>query len=103
MKYKTSITGKTSNDRNTIEVEFSVPLKHLGNFWRTSDIPVINCEVSLTLTWTKNCVLADMTTRDAEGDNLATNALTYAIVNVEETKSKKQRRKIRKNYWNEQK
>ena len=49
-KYKTSITGKTANDGNTKEVEFSVPLKQLSNFWKTLDMPLINCEVSLTLT-----------------------------------------------------
>ena len=51
-KYKTNITGKTANDGNTKEVELSVPLKHLSNFGRTIDMPLINCEVSLTLTWT---------------------------------------------------
>ena len=49
-RYETSITRKISDDKNTIEVEFSLLLKHLSNFWRTSDLPVINCEVSLTLT-----------------------------------------------------
>ena len=53
-KYKISITGKTANDGNTKEVEFSVPLKHLSNFWRILDMPLINCEVSLTLTWCNN-------------------------------------------------
>ena len=31
-KYKTSITGKTTNDGNTKRVKFSVPLKYLSNF-----------------------------------------------------------------------
>ena len=48
-KYKTSITGKTANDGNTKEVECSIPLKHLSNFWRTLDMPLINCEVSFGL------------------------------------------------------
>ena len=29
-------------------------------------MPLINCEVSLTLTWSKNCVITDETTRDAD-------------------------------------
>ena len=55
-KYKTSITGSTYNVTATAEgyegtkkVEIAVPLKYLSNFWRTLDIPLINCEVSLTL------------------------------------------------------
>ena len=50
-KYKASITGKTANYGNTKAVEFSVPLKHLSNFWKILNIPLINCEVSLTLNW----------------------------------------------------
>ena len=38
-----------------------VPLKHLSNFWRSLKIPLINCEVELILTWSKNCILVDMT------------------------------------------
>ena len=71
-KYKTSITGNTYNvddyddnyDANKVgknETEIVIPLKYLSNFWKNLDIPLINCEVELILTWTKNCVLADMT------------------------------------------
>ena len=72
-KYKTSITGNTynvdddDNDDNydanigKNETEVVIPLKHLSNFWRRLNIPLINCEVELILTWSKNCVLADMT------------------------------------------
>ena len=34
-----------------------VPLKYLSNFWRTLEMPLINCEVNLILTWSSNCVL----------------------------------------------
>ena len=71
-KYKTSITGNTYNvdddddnyDANKVgknETEIVIPLKYLSNFWRSLNIPLINCEVELILTWSKNCVLADMT------------------------------------------
>ena len=73
-KYKTSIIGKAANDGKTKEVKLSVPLKQLSNFRRTLDMPLIKCKVSLTLT--KNCVLTDMTTENAEGDNPAINAPT---------------------------
>ena len=66
-KYKTSITGKTSNavhensentkQGNTVtkkNLEIVVPLKHLSNIWRTLVMPLINCEVFLTLTWSEN-------------------------------------------------
>ena len=37
-------------------------------FLRTLNMPLINCEIELTLTWSKNCLLADMTVRVA-GNN----------------------------------
>ena len=38
-----------------------VPLKYLSNFWRTLEIPLINCEINLILTWSEKCVLASNT------------------------------------------
>ena len=40
-------------------------MKHLSNFLRTLDMSLINCEVSLTLTWSENCILIDITTQVA--------------------------------------
>ena len=34
-----------------------VPLKYLNNFWRTLEMPLINCEISLQLKWSKNFIL----------------------------------------------
>ena len=47
------------------KLEIVVPLEYLSKFWRTLDMPLINCEVSLILTWFGNCVLADITTPTA--------------------------------------
>ena len=38
-----------------------VPLKYLSNFWRTLEMLLINCEVSLILTWSSTCVIANYT------------------------------------------
>ena len=71
-KYKTSIVGKTPEDNDSLtNAKVVIPLKHLSNFWRSLNIPLINCEVELILTWSKNCVLADMTRRNAQGNNPA--------------------------------
>ena len=65
-KYIKSIIGKTAADGNTKEVEFTVPLKYLRNFWRTLEMPLINCEVNLVLTWSRNCLITEETTEDAD-------------------------------------
>ena len=86
-KYKTSIVGKKTEDNDSLtNAKLVIPLKHLSNFWRSLNIPLINCEVELILTWSKNCVLADMTTRDVEGDNPAIVAPSVATFKITDTK-----------------
>ena len=60
-KSKVKITGKTPDDGNTKDVEIIVPLKYLSNFWRTLEMPLINCEVNLILTLSKDCVITNST------------------------------------------
>ena len=54
--FKTKITGQT-NDDGIINVEIMVPLKYLSNFLRTLEMPLINCEVELILTWSAGCAI----------------------------------------------
>ena len=54
-----------------VKMKFVIQLKYLSNFWRSLNIPLINCGIELILTWSKNCLLVDMTERDAQGNNPA--------------------------------
>ena len=51
LDYKTSITRKLENNDTTKDLELVVPLKHLANFWDNLNIQLVNCEVTLILTW----------------------------------------------------
>ena len=42
-----------ANKSGKKEVQIAVPLKYLSNFWRNLDMPLINCEVPLILTWSR--------------------------------------------------
>ena len=53
--FKTKITGQTDNNGIIDNVEIMGPLKYLGNFWRTLEMLLINCEVELILTWSAGC------------------------------------------------
>ena len=56
--YKTEITGSLDAGEDEKEnVKTAIPLKYLGNFWRSLDIPLINREITLVLSWYKECVL----------------------------------------------
>ena len=35
-----------------------VPLKYLSNFFRSVEMPLINCKIYLELNWTKYCVVS---------------------------------------------
>ena len=88
--YKTNITGKLEGIYKTKEVEIVVPLKHLRNFWRTLDMPLVNCAINLILIWSENWVLTSKATRDANLDaNPAVGALnnpTNATFKITDTK-----------------
>ena len=72
--------GVTHNNLIKNDVKIVIPLKHLSNFWRNLNIPLINCEVELILTWFKNCVLINKSTRDADYN---ANPIVYEIDNPE--------------------
>ena len=76
-KSKIKITGKTPANGNTKDVEIIVPLKYLSNFWRTLEMPLINCEVNLLLTWSKDCVITSST---GEGKFAITETKLYVPV-----------------------
>ena len=44
-------------------VEIAVPLKHLGNFSNSLNIPLNNCEVFLALSWSETCVITSLEKR----------------------------------------
>ena len=48
-EYTTKKIGRTLANNNTLDIEIIVPLKYLSNFWRTLDLPLINCEIELDL------------------------------------------------------
>ena len=61
-KYKSNLIGNTVADgvnRKKEGVEIVVPLKYLSNFWRSLEIPLINCEVELSLRWYGKCILSN--------------------------------------------
>ena len=38
--------------------KIAVPLKYLSNFWRSLEMPLINCKIHLELNWSKDCVMS---------------------------------------------
>ena len=63
-KYKVNLLANidAANPDNApvgrLNVKIVVPLKYLSNFFRTLEMPLINCKVKLNLAWKKECVLS---------------------------------------------
>ena len=57
-KDKTKIIKSTPNNPCGLNAEVVVPLKYLSNFWRSLDLPLINCEIELDLRWARNCIIS---------------------------------------------
>ena len=55
-----TIAQPASNAANGIlkNATIAVLLKYLGNFWRSLEMPLIDCKVELELKWTKYCVFS---------------------------------------------
>ena len=62
-KYKANLSGKTKAAVNNTssfvkDANIVVPLKYLSNFWRSLEMPLINCKVYLELNWIEDCILS---------------------------------------------
>ena len=69
-KIKEKTAGQPGNNGKK-KVELMVSLKYLSNFWRTLEMPLINCETNFDLNWSEKCVI--FTT------NIAAEATTFSI------------------------
>ena len=56
-KYKASIIGNTGDNEIKNRVKIAVSLKYLSDFWRSLEMPLINCKVELSLNWIERCLL----------------------------------------------
>ena len=63
-KYKVKLLGNipqlAADDARVgrLNVKIVVPLNYLSNFFRSLEMPLINCKIKLNLTWKKECVLS---------------------------------------------
>ena len=84
-KYKTSLLGRATdadgNDRSLKNTKIVVPLKYLSNFFRSLEMPLINCKIHIELNWNNNCVMYVADTY-AGGDNVNNRETTFKITST---------------------
>ena len=54
---KTAANNIDGNIAERVDAEIMVSLKYLKFFWRTLEMPLINCEIEIILTWSRNSVI----------------------------------------------
>ena len=60
-KYKVSLLGNPVHVGGIAKrnVKIVVPLKYLSNFFRSLEMPLINCKIKLNITWKRESVLSN--------------------------------------------
>ena len=58
------VIQETVEEKNGVKIaiKIAIPLKYLSNFWRSLEMPLINCKVELSLKWYERCLLTAATT-----------------------------------------
>ena len=84
-KCKENLIANTNAHGTKTGVKIAVPLKYLSNFWRSLEMPLINCKIELSLKWIENCVLTSVAIgadANATGADSATFKITDAKLYV---------------------
>ena len=104
-KYKWSFFKPlTADDTGVLkDVKIAVPLKYLSNFWRSLEMPLINCKIHLELNWSKDYVIS---TTDEAAFKITNTKLYVPIVTLSSKDNVKlvqllEERFNRPVYWNE--
>ena len=84
-KYKAVPVGKkayaVNNTNSSVKnTKIVVPLKCLSNFWRSLEMPLINCKIHLELNWIGECILSSA--RDSAKIKITDAKLHVPIVTI---------------------
>ena len=103
----TSLKYKSIDGINNIKLV--VPLKYISNFFRSLEMPLVNCKVDLEITWIKDCVISSNNAADGNVSFKITDTKLYAPIVTLSTKDNTNLTKQlndgfkRTVYWNEYK
>ena len=79
---ETKIIENAPADNNTFDSEVVVPLKYLSNFWKYLDLPLVNCEIELDLSWSDDCIISETLRSAAVAANAAANSLAESATST---------------------
>ena len=76
-EYRAKLIGSTPDNGGRLDTEIIVLLKYLSNFWRSLDLPLNNCEIELDLSWSRYCVISEISRTSRAVPN--TNPVNYEV------------------------
>ena len=83
--YKSKLI-KGTDDNNVNNVKLVVPLKYVSNFFRSLEMPLVNCKIDLELTWNKDCMISSANAAGQVVPFMITNTKLYVTVVTLSTK-----------------
>ena len=70
---------KGTDNNNVNNVKLVVPLKYVSNFFRSLELPLVNCKIDLELTWHKDCMISS---ENAAAGQVVSFMITYTKLYV---------------------
>ena len=105
--YKSKLISGT-DDNNVNNVKLVVPLKYVTSFFRSLEMPLVNCKIDLELTWHKDCMISSANAAAGQVVSFTiTNTTLYVPVVTLSTKDNNNLTKQlndgfkRSTYWNQ--
>ena len=78
--FKSKLISGT-DDNNFNNVKLIVPLKYISNFFRSLEMPLVNCKIDLELTCHKDCMISSVNAAAVQAvSNMITNTKLYVPV-----------------------
>ena len=74
LMYKSKLISGT-DDNNINNVKLVVPLKYVSSFFRSLEMPLVNCKIDLELAWHKDCIISS-------ADAAAGQVVSFMITNT---------------------
>ena len=82
-EYNTKLKGCAPN--NKLDAEVVVLLKYLSDFWRFLNFPLISCKIELNFSWSKECIISEISIIPAVPGNRDTNLPVPDVAAIQAT------------------
>ena len=116
-EYKSSLIDRSNTEDGGVganvyrickNIQIPVPLKYISSFFKSLELPLINTELNLELSWAKNCILINVATNNDTSFQISKTELCVPVMVLNTNDNKKLSDLLSKGFkrsvfWNEHK